>query len=70
MAGSCSDEVTTQNAGKTTPQRSITTLQIAPPGWRLERRGLDDAELWLTGDWIARESGLQNVAAVRQVLVL
>jgi len=40
----------------------------APPGWRLRRRDPEDAELWLTGDWVARETGLRDAAAVRQVL--
>ncbi|GAA0604125.1 ABC transporter permease [Craurococcus roseus] len=46
----------------------MTTRHTAPPGWRLERRGLEDAVLCLTGDWIARETGLRDAAAVRQVL--
>ena len=46
----------------------MTTRHAAPPGWRLERRGLEDAVLCLTGDWIARETGVRDAAAVRQVL--
>jgi phospholipid/cholesterol/gamma-HCH transport system permease protein len=46
----------------------MTARQASPPGWRLERQGLDDAELWLTGDWIARETGLRDTATVGQVL--
>lgn len=38
-----------------------------PAAWRLERRG-PEAELRLSGDWIARETGLRDAAAVRQVL--
>lgn len=38
-----------------------------PAAWRLERRG-PEAELRLTGDWIARETGLRDAAEVRQVL--
>lgn len=38
-----------------------------PAAWRLERRGRE-AELLLSGDWIARETGLRDAAAVRQVL--
>lgn len=45
---------------------SATTLPI-PAEWRLERRG-PEVELRLAGDWIARETGLRDAAAVRQVL--
>ena len=37
-------------------------------GWRLERRG-PDALLWLTGDWIARETGVRDAATVRRILM-
>ena len=46
----------------------MTARHAAPPGWRLERRGLEDAELWLTGDWVARETGLRDATTARQVL--
>jgi phospholipid/cholesterol/gamma-HCH transport system permease protein len=45
----------------------MTNQNAIPPGWRLERRGLD-VELWLTGDWIARETGLRDSATVREIL--
>lgn len=38
-----------------------------PAAWRLERRG-PEAELRLTGDWIARETGLRDAAEVRRLL--
>ena len=37
------------------------------PGWRLERHG-EGAELRLTGDWIARDSGVRGSADVRRIL--
>ena len=46
----------------------MTARHAVPPGWRLERRGLEDAELWLTGDWVARETGLRDATTARQVL--
>jgi phospholipid/cholesterol/gamma-HCH transport system permease protein len=48
----------------------MTARPAVPPAWRLERRGLEDAELRLSGDWIARETGLRDAAAVRQVLAM
>ena len=48
----------------------MTARPVVPPAWRLERRGLEDAELRLSGDWIARETGLRDAAAVRQVLAM
>src|SRR6185503_17216987 len=51
-------------------QRQMTARPAVPPAWRLERRGLEDAELRLSGDWIARETGLRDAAAVRQVLTM
>lgn len=38
-----------------------------PPGWRLERHGLA-ADLRLTGDWIACETGIRSAAEVRHIL--
>ncbi|HYX46174.1 MAG TPA: ABC transporter permease [Sphingomicrobium sp.] len=38
-----------------------------PPGWRLERQG-EAAELQLTGDWIACDSGVRSSAEVRRIL--
>jgi len=46
----------------------MTARHAARPSWRLERRGLAEAELCLTGDWVARETGLRDPAIVRQVL--
>jgi phospholipid/cholesterol/gamma-HCH transport system permease protein len=43
------------------------TAQPAPPSWRLERRG-SEAVLQLSGDWIARETGLRDAAMLRRVL--
>lgn len=43
------------------------TASPPPAGWRLEHRG-GDAELRLTGDWIAQDGGLRGAAAVRRVL--
>jgi phospholipid/cholesterol/gamma-HCH transport system permease protein len=43
------------------------TAAYALPAWRIERRG-PDVELRLTGDWIARETGLRDDARVRRVL--
>ncbi|WP_424140828.1 MlaE family ABC transporter permease [Roseomonas chloroacetimidivorans] len=43
------------------------TAQQASPGWQVHRQGTE-AELRLTGDWIAHETGLRDSAAVRQVL--
>jgi len=37
------------------------------PGWSLERRGAD-ADLRLTGDWIARETGVRDIAVIRRIL--
>src|SRR3546814_20749298 len=34
-----------------------------PPAWKIERRG-PEAELHLTGDWTAGESGVRDAAAV------
>src|SRR3546814_343493 len=39
-----------------------------PPAWKIERRG-PEAELHLTGDWIAGETGVRDAAAVDEVLV-
>jgi phospholipid/cholesterol/gamma-HCH transport system permease protein len=39
----------------------------SPPAWRLERRG-EVAELQLTGDWIACDSGVRSLAEVRRIL--
>ncbi len=41
--------------------------QANPPGWRLDLRGRE-VVVSLTGDWIARETGLRNIAEVRQAL--
>src|SRR3546814_17661065 len=38
-----------------------------PPAWKIERRG-PEAELHLTGDWIAGETGVRDAAAVDEVL--
>lgn len=38
-----------------------------PPGWRLERQGLT-ADLRLTGDWIASETGIRSAAEVARIL--
>jgi phospholipid/cholesterol/gamma-HCH transport system permease protein len=38
-----------------------------PPGWDLERQGLA-AELRLTGDWIACETGVRSAAEVARIL--
>ncbi|MGE0370691.1 MAG: MlaE family ABC transporter permease [Gammaproteobacteria bacterium] len=38
-----------------------------PPGWQVVQRG-QDADLRLTGDWIARETGLRDDRVVRQIL--
>jgi phospholipid/cholesterol/gamma-HCH transport system permease protein len=38
-----------------------------PPGWRLERKG-PAAELRLTGDWIACETGVRSAAEVSRIL--
>lgn len=46
----------------------MTVRHAAPPGWRLERQGRADAALCLTGDWIARETGLRDPAVVHRVL--
>jgi phospholipid/cholesterol/gamma-HCH transport system permease protein len=37
------------------------------PAWRIERRGAA-AELHLSGDWIARETGLRDRAAIERIL--
>jgi len=37
------------------------------PGWQVIRDGAD-AELHLTGDWIARDTGLRDAAAVHRLL--
>jgi len=37
------------------------------PGWRLEMDG-SDAVIRLTGDWIARETGVRDMAVVRQIV--
>lgn len=39
----------------------------AAPAWRIERRGAA-AELHLSGDWIARETGLRDRAAIERIL--
>lgn len=39
----------------------------AAPAWRIERQGTE-ASLWVTGDWVARETGLRDPATVRQLL--
>jgi phospholipid/cholesterol/gamma-HCH transport system permease protein len=41
--------------------------QLVPPGWSLELRGAD-ADLRLTGDWIARETGVRDIALIRDIL--
>src|SRR3546814_7739151 len=38
-----------------------------PPAWKIERRG-PEAELHLTGDWIAGETGVRDAAAVDEGL--
>jgi phospholipid/cholesterol/gamma-HCH transport system permease protein len=38
-----------------------------PPAWRIERDGAT-AELQLSGDWIARETGLRDAAAIEGIL--
>ena len=40
---------------------------LRPPGWHLDQYD-QEAVLRLTGDWIARETGLRSVAEVRQAL--
>lgn len=37
------------------------------PGWRLERDG-PDAVIHLTGDWIARETGVRDLASIRELV--
>jgi phospholipid/cholesterol/gamma-HCH transport system permease protein len=39
----------------------------AAPAWRIERRGAA-AELYLSGNWIARETGLRDRAAIERIL--
>jgi phospholipid/cholesterol/gamma-HCH transport system permease protein len=39
----------------------------AAPAWRIERRGAA-AELYLSGNWIARETGLRDHAAIERIL--
>lgn len=46
----------------------MTVRPAAPPGWRLERQGRADAALSLTGDWIARETGVRDPAIAHRVL--
>ena len=41
--------------------------RLRPPEWRLERHAMA-AQLHLTGDWIARETGIRSAAEVRRVL--
>ncbi|HKM52968.1 MAG TPA: hypothetical protein VJY33_06115, partial [Isosphaeraceae bacterium] len=38
-----------------------------PPGWRLERHG-SATELRLTGDWVARETGVRSPVEARHIL--
>jgi phospholipid/cholesterol/gamma-HCH transport system permease protein len=40
---------------------------LRPPEWRLERHEMA-AQLHLTGDWIARETGIRSAAEVRRIL--
>ena len=47
--------------------RPLSPSISTPPEWRLERRGLA-RELRLTGDWIARETGVRSAAEVRRIL--
>ena len=41
--------------------------RLRPPEWRLERHEMA-AQLHLTGDWIARETGIRSAAEVRRIL--
>jgi phospholipid/cholesterol/gamma-HCH transport system permease protein len=43
------------------------TVPPTPPSWHLERRG-SEAVLQISGDWIARETGLRDVAMLHQGL--
>jgi phospholipid/cholesterol/gamma-HCH transport system permease protein len=43
------------------------TVPPTPPSWHLERRG-SEAVLQISGDWIARETGLRDAAMLRRVL--
>lgn len=45
----------------------MASAALSPPDWRIERR-TDAARLLLTGDWIARETGLRDAATVDEVL--
>ncbi len=46
---------------------SMDRILTSPPGWSLEPRGAD-ADLRLTGNWIARETGVRGVTVIRRIL--
>src|SRR5688500_13942825 len=60
-----------KSAGRSCPQprrqKIMPLLHLRPPEWRLERHGMA-AQLHLTGDWIARETGIRSAAEVCRVL--
>jgi len=45
----------------------VSSATSRPPGWRVERHGVA-AELRLTGDWIACETGIRSAAEVARIL--
>jgi phospholipid/cholesterol/gamma-HCH transport system permease protein len=45
----------------------VTAGPDSAPGWSVERRG-PDAELRLTGEWVARETGVPDAAVAHEVL--
>jgi len=45
----------------------VSSATSRPPGWRLKRQGLT-ADLQLTGDWIASETGIRSAAEVARIL--
>jgi phospholipid/cholesterol/gamma-HCH transport system permease protein len=45
----------------------MSTSNPTPPGWRLERHG-SATELRLTGDWVARETGVRSPVEARHIL--
>lgn len=45
----------------------MTASSTLPPTWHLERRG-SATDLRLTGNWIARETGIRSAAEIRRIL--
>src|SRR5689334_2141311 len=62
----------TKSAGRSClqPERRSKVMplpRLRPPEWRLERHGMA-ARLHLTGDWIARETGIRSAEDVCHIL--